>query len=153
MGNFSSDFFSAVFAPQPVNFCLFLSSTCLQGSSWFLLFTNILINLLLDGFPKDAVDYRWHRNGVFIARHTMAQFTVISFQVSSRVLKFDVGTFLLLNLIFIFTIHSMRSFWPRYFLFRIYVSGACKRQNDSGSKILWFESNIRKIFSSAFKKT
>ena len=94
-GNFSSDFSLAVFEPQPVNFCLFLSSTCLQGGSWFLLFTNILINLLSDGFPNDAVDYRWHRNGVFIARHTMAQFTVISSQVSSRVLEFDVGTFLM----------------------------------------------------------
>ena len=97
MGNFSSDFSSAVFVPQTVNFCMFLSGTCLQGSSWFLLFTSILINLLSDGFPNDAVDYRWHRNGVFIARHTMAQFTVIASQVSSRVLKFDVGTFLLLN--------------------------------------------------------
>ena len=97
LGNFSSDFSSAVFVPQTVNFCMFLSSTCLQGSSWFLLFTSILINLLSDGFPNDAVDYRWHRNGVFIARHTMAQFTVIASQVSSRVLKFDVGTFLLSN--------------------------------------------------------
>ena len=97
LGNFSSDFSSAFFVPQTVNFCMFLSSTCLQGRSWFLLFTSILINLLSDGFPNDAVDYRWHRNGVFIARHTMAQFTVIASQVSSRVLKFDVGTFLLSN--------------------------------------------------------
>ncbi|CAH3143612.1 unnamed protein product, partial [Porites lobata] len=53
------------------------------------------------GFPNDAVDYRWHRNGVFIARHTMAQFTVIASQVSSRVLKFDVGLFTLLDMSFL----------------------------------------------------
>ena len=29
LGNFSSDFSLAVFEPQPVNFCLFLSNTCL----------------------------------------------------------------------------------------------------------------------------
>ena len=100
LGNFSSDF-------STVNFCMFLSSTCLQGNSWFLLFTSILINLLSDGFPNDAVDYRWHRNGVFIARHTMAQFTVIASQVSSTVLKFDVGTFLLLNFHFHLSINAL----------------------------------------------
>ena len=77
--------------------CLFFIEYLFARKLLVSLFTNILINLLSDGFPNDAVDYRWNGNGVFVARHTMAQFTVIASQVSSRVLKFDVGTFLMFN--------------------------------------------------------